>query len=94
MVKGIQNTQSVQMGWDILGHIDIPHTPFTFFGLFQQFLPNTRVAENPLDFQRYDLGVQWLINKNLRVAADSQAIMYYHDQFAFPAKLGLDSARM
>lgn len=85
MVKGIQNTQSVQMGWDILGHIDIPHTPFTFFGLFQQFLPNTRVAENPLDFQRYDLGVQWLINKNLRVAADSQAIMYYHDQFTFPA---------
>ncbi len=82
MVKNIQNTQSVQMGWDVLGHLDIPHTPFTFFGLFQQFLPNTRQEENPLDFQRYDLGVQWLINKYLRVAADSQAIMYYHDQFA------------
>lgn len=86
MVKGIQNnTQSVQMGWDILGHIDIPHTPFTVFGLFQQFLPNTRQAENPLDFQRYDLGVQWMVNKYLRVAADSQAIMYYHDQFTLPA---------
>ncbi len=85
MVKGIQNTQSVQMGGDALGHVDIPHTPFTVFGLFQWFLPNTRIMENPLDFQRYDLGVQWLINKNLRVAVDSQAIMYYHDQFTFPA---------
>jgi hypothetical protein len=84
LVKHLQNSdQTVQMGWDILGHVDIPHTPFTLFGLFQQFLPNTRVAENPLDFQRYDLGVQWLVNKYLRVAADSQAIMYYHDQFTF-----------
>jgi hypothetical protein len=89
MVKNIQNTQSVQMGWDILGHFDIPHTPFTVFGLFQQFLPNTRKEENPLDFQRYDLGVQWLINKYLRVAADSQAIMYYHDQFTFVGKRGI-----
>jgi len=90
MVKNIQNNnQSVQMGWDILGHIDIPHTPFTFFGLFQQFLPNTRKEENPLDFQRFDLGVQWLINKNLRVAADSQAIMFYHDQFTYVGKKGV-----
>ena len=89
MVKNIQNTQATQMGWDVLGHIDIPHTPFTVFGLFQQFLPNTRKEENPLDFQRYDLGVQWLINKYLRVAADSQAIMYYHDQFTFVGKRGV-----
>jgi hypothetical protein len=89
MVKNIQNTQSTQMGWDVLGHFDIPHTPFTVFGLFQQFLPNTRIMENPLDFQRYDLGVQWLINKYLRVAADSQAIMYYHDQFTFVGKRGV-----
>ena len=36
------------------GPFDIPHTPFTVFGEFEQFLPNTRVAKNPLDFQRYD----------------------------------------
>jgi len=84
MVGGILNTQSVQMGWDFMGHLDIPHTPFTLFGLFQQILPNTRITENPLDFQRYDLGVQWLINKYLRVAADAQAIQYYHSQFTFP----------
>ncbi len=84
MVGGILNSQAVQMGWDFLGHVDIPHTPFTLFGLYQQFLPNTRITLNPLDFQRYDLGVQWLINKYLRVAFDAQAIQYYHDQFAFP----------
>ena len=83
MVGGILNSQSVQMGWDFLGHYDIPHTPFTAFGLFQQFLPNTRIEKDPLDFQRYDLGVQWLVNKYLRVAFDSQAIQYYHGQFTY-----------
>jgi hypothetical protein len=83
MVKNIQNTQSTQMGWDILGHFDIPHTPFTLFGLFQQFLPNTRKDKNPLDFLRYDIGLQWMVNKYFRIAVDSQAISYYHDQFTF-----------
>ena len=35
MVGNILNTQSVQMGWDFLGHVDIPYTPFTAFGLAQ-----------------------------------------------------------
>jgi hypothetical protein len=86
MVRGLQNnTQTVQMGGDALGHVDIPHTPFTIFGLFQWFLPNTRVQKNPLDFQRYDVGVQWTVNKYLRIAADAQQISYYHDQFTLPA---------
>jgi hypothetical protein len=84
MVGKILDSQAVQMGLDFLGHVDIPHTPFTAFGEFQQFLPNTRIEKDPLDFQRYDLGVQWLINKYLRVSFDSQAIMYYHSQFTFP----------
>ena len=85
MVGTILNSQSVQMGADLLGHFDIPHTPFTLFGLLQWFQPNTRVQKDPLDFTRYDLGVQWLINRYLRVAFDSQAIQYYHSQFTFPA---------
>jgi hypothetical protein len=86
MVKQIQNNgQATQLGWDFMGHYDIPHTPFTLFGLFQQILPNTQVDKNPIDYQRYDLGVQWLINKYMRVAFDSQAIMYYHSQFTYPA---------
>ena len=77
--------QAVQMGWDFLGHADVPHTPFTIFGLWQQFLPNTRLDHDPLDFRRYDLGVQWLVNKYLRVAVDYQGINYYHGQFSLPA---------
>jgi acyl-homoserine lactone acylase PvdQ len=83
MVGGILNTQAVQMGADLLGHFDIPHTPFTAFGLLQWFEPNTRISKNPLDFTRYDVGVQWLVNKYFRVAFDSQAIQYYHSQFTF-----------
>jgi hypothetical protein len=85
MVGQILNSQAVQMGADLLGHYDIPHTPFTAFGLLQWFQPNTRINKDPLDFTRYDLGVQWLVNKYLRVAFDSQAIQYYHSQFTFPA---------
>ena len=84
MVSNILNTQAMQMGADLMGHFDIPHTPFTAFGLLQWFQPNTRIQKDPLDFTRYDLGVQWLINKYLRVAFDSQAIQYYHSQFAPP----------
>ena len=85
MVGHILNSQAVQMGADLMGHYDIPHTPFTAFGLLQWFQPNTRIDKDPLDFTRYDLGVQWLINKYLRVAFDSQAIQYYHSQFTYPA---------
>jgi hypothetical protein len=92
MVGGILNSQAVQMGADLMGHVDIPHTPFTLFGLGQWFQPNTRISKDPLDFTRYDLGVQWLINKYFRVAFDSQAIQYYHSQFTFAAgQLGVHS---
>jgi hypothetical protein len=83
MVGNILNTQAIQEGADLMGHVDIPHTPFTAFGLVQWLQPNTRVNKDPLDFTRYDLGIQWLINKYLRVAFDSQAIQYYHSQFTY-----------
>ena len=83
MVGRILNSQAIQEGADLMGHVDIPHTPFTAFGLLQWFQPNTRVDKDPLDFTRYDLGVQWLVNKYFRVAFDSQAIQYYHSQFTY-----------
>jgi hypothetical protein len=83
MVGKILNTQDIQEGADLMGHFDIPHTPFTAFGLLEWLQPNTRINKDPLDFTRYDLGVQWLINKYLRVAFDSQAIQYYHSQFTY-----------
>jgi hypothetical protein len=72
---------SVQLGWDVMGHYDIPETPFTLFGLFQDLNPNQQVTRNPLDFYRYDLGLQWLINKYLRIAFTAQTITFHHSQF-------------
>lgn len=86
MVTGIQNNgQSVQQGVDFFGHVDIPETAFSLFGMYDWFLPNTKADKNPLDFQRWIVGVQYLVNDNLRVAVDTQNINYYHGQFTFPA---------
>jgi hypothetical protein len=84
MVSKILNNQASQQGFDFFGHADIPHTPFTVFGFFEEFLPNTKVDKNPLDFQRWIVGVQYKINDYFRIAADSQNITYYHSQFTFP----------
>jgi hypothetical protein len=86
MVTDVLNNQSRQEGFDFFGHVDIPDTPFTLFGMFEEFLPNTKVDKNPLDFQRYIVGVSYRINHYFRVAFDTQNIMYYHSQFTFPGQ--------
>ncbi len=86
LVKALQNNgRSDQEGFDFFGHVQIPNTPFTLFGMFQQFLPNTRAETNPVDFQRIVAGVEYKYNKYLRFALDSQNLLYYHSQFTFPA---------
>ncbi len=87
MVTGILNNgQATEQGFAFLGHVEIPGTPFTVVGLFQQFLPNTKADKNPLDLQRYMVGVEYKVNKYLRVAVDSQNLMYSHGQFSFPSE--------
>ena len=85
MVKAIQDGQSTaQQGFDVFGHVDIPSTPFSLFGLYERFLPNTKIEQNPLDFQRYVIGVAYRYNQYLRLALDYQGLDYYHQQFTFP----------
>jgi len=85
----LNNGQATQQGFDFFGHLDIPNTPFTVFGMFEEFLPNTKVNLDPLDFQRYTVGLCYTVNKYLRLALDTQNIMYYHSQMTFPkTKLG------
>lgn len=93
MVKAIQDNAlgTRQQGFDVFGHYDIPSTPFSVFGLYQRFLPNTRVPKNPIDFQRYAAGIGYKYSKYLRFALDLQELDYYHDQFDFPASFGLKS---
>jgi hypothetical protein len=86
LVKAIQNNgASHQRGYAFFGHVQIPTTAFTLFGMFEQFKPNTHVSTNPVDFRRFVVGLEYKWSKNLRFAFDSQNLLYYHEQFSFPA---------
>jgi hypothetical protein len=80
----LNNGRARQIGFDMLGHYHIPGTKLTAFGMFQWFMPNDNVNENPLDFQRLVAGISYQYNEYLRFALDSQNLMFYHDQFAMP----------
>jgi hypothetical protein len=83
----LNNGQSRQIGFDFFGHYHIPGTPLTLFGMFQQFMPNDIVPVDPLDFQRFIVGVSYQYNEYLRFALDSQNVSFYHDQFNFPVSV-------
>jgi hypothetical protein len=80
----LNNGRSRQLGLDFMGRYHIPGTKLTAFGMFQWFMPNDNVAENPLDFQRFVVGVSYQYNEFLRFALDSQNLLFYHDQFGLP----------
>jgi hypothetical protein len=80
----LNNGQSRQEGFDFFGHYHIGGTPITVFGLFQEFLPNTKVDLNPFDMQRFTVGAWYQYNEYLRFAVSSQNVSYFHDQFNFP----------
>ncbi len=76
----LSNSNTVQSGYDLMGHYHIPRTPFTLWGLWELFQPNTKVQNDPLDFQRWVVGVQWQVNEYLRFSIDNQNFNYYHSQ--------------
>jgi hypothetical protein len=80
----LNNGRARELGWDFFGHYHIPGTKLTAFGMFQWFLPNDHVNENPLDFQRFVAGISYQYNEYLRFAFDSQNLLFYHDQFSVP----------
>lgn len=80
----LNNGRSRQVGFDLFGHYLIPYTKLTAFGMFQWFLPNDNVTEDPLDFQRFVAGLSYQWNEFVRVAVDSQNLLFYHDQFGLP----------
>ena len=89
MVRAIQNNdRTTQQGVDVFGHINIVDTPFSIFGLYQLFYPNTQVKNNPLDFERFVAGVGYRYSSYLRLALDVQYLAYLHSQFTFPVSEG------
>jgi hypothetical protein len=97
LVKALQDKHdTVQQGFALFGHYDIPRTPLSLFALWQRFQPNTNVSTNPIDFDRIVGGIGYKYNQYLRFALDVQDLDYYHSQFTFPAgkakALGLKGA--
>ncbi|MEO6829204.1 MAG: hypothetical protein ABI164_05300 [Acidobacteriaceae bacterium] len=75
-----------QQGFALFGHADLGHSPFTLFGMMQQFQANTNIrGTNPLDFRRIVGGVSYKYNKYFQFAIDDQNFRYYHSQFTMPA---------
>jgi hypothetical protein len=72
-----------QRGFDFFGHVNIPHSRFSLFGLYQYFQPNTNVSQDPLDFARLVAGVGYKFDSHLDFALDSQNLLYTHSQFTF-----------
>ena len=79
----LQNGRERNIGWDVFGHFLIPETKLTAFGLFQWFRPNDNVANDPLDFMRFVAGVSYQYNEYLRIALDSQNLLFYHKNHGF-----------
>ena len=80
----LNNGRSRQLGVDFLGRYHIPGTKLTAFGMFQWFMPNDNVPENPLDFERFVAGISYQFNPYVRIALDSQNLLFYHGNFGLP----------
>jgi hypothetical protein len=80
----LNNGQAREIGFDMFGHYHIPTTPLTAFGMYEWFLPNDKFANDPLDFQRFIVGVSYQVNEFLRFAVDSQNVLFYHNQESIP----------
>ncbi len=82
----LNNGRAAEEGFAFFGHYHIPTTPVTLFGMFNWWQPNIHVSKNPFDFQRFVVGAAYQYNEYLRFAIDTQNVLYYHSQFAFPVK--------
>ncbi len=80
----LNNGQARELGYDFFGHYHIPGTNLTAFGMFQWFLPNDKVRTDPLDFQRFIVGMSYQYNEFLRFAIDNQNFLFYHNQMSLP----------
>jgi hypothetical protein len=74
-----------QRGFAFFGHARLGASPFTVFGMYEYFQPNTNVQNNPLDFAHIVAGVSYRYNQHLTLALDSQNLIYTKSQFTFPA---------
>ncbi len=75
-----------QQGFDFFGHVRLGHTPFSLFGMYQYFQPNTHISgTNPIDFERVVGGISYKYNNHFEFSIDDQNLNYFHNQFTMSA---------
>lgn len=84
LYSGILNSSAPGFGYSVFGHLDVSDTPFTLFGLWQRWYPNTNVTDDPLDADRFVGGVAYRVFDWLRFAVDSQNLVYFQHGPAVP----------
>jgi len=80
----ILNPTAIGQGFNVFGHINLGDSPFSLFGMWQRWYPNLDYNPNPLDFNRLIAGVAWQPQSWMRVAVNSQNIMYFHNGPSVP----------
>lgn len=73
----ILSPTAVGEGYNVFGHVNLGHWPLSAFGMWQRWYPNLGFTPDPLDFDRLIAGVAWQPLPWMRLAVDSQNIMYF-----------------
>lgn len=75
-----------QQGFAFFGHVRLWNSPFSLFGFYQYFQPNTKISgTNPLDFMRTVGGISYKYNDHFEFSIDNQNLNYFHNQFTMSA---------
>ena len=76
-----------QQGFDVFGHARLGHSPFSLWGLYMNFQPNTNfqpssvgLTDNPMDFTRTVGGIAYKVNDHFDVAFGDQNFHWVHPQ--------------
>lgn len=83
----LSGTHTRQQGFNVFGHASIGHSPFSLWGLYQYFQPNTNfqpssvgLTDNPLDFERTVGGIAYKVNDHFDIAFGDQNFHWVHPQ--------------
>jgi hypothetical protein len=76
-----------QRGFDAFGHIRLGNSPFSLWGLYQYFQPNTDYnyrgdgfSSNPIDFERTLGGISYAVTKQFDLAFGDENFHWLHPQ--------------
>ena len=87
----LSGTHTRQQGFDVYGHARLGHSPFSLWGLFQNFQPNTNfqpssvgLTDDPLDFERTVGGIAYKVTPHFDFAVGDQNFHWRHPQGVVP----------